>query len=510
MNRNNCAPVLAVGIDAAQPTLIREMIEQDEMPSLKALLSAGKWLRVESPTNIGSSAVWPTFMTGEEPHQHGVYGEWCWEPATMSLSRFNGGHLTPFWKALSETGTTAGILDVPFMPFVGLADGFEIGEWGPHVLLDGGLQFGPAGVADLVTRETPPHPMSSGRIGTTGPNDYENLQNVSSACLEGVKIRGTLAQRLLTETKPHFSVIVFPETHHAAHYLWHLVEPESSMYDGEMFNHLPAIKPTLRDIYREVDRQIGKLLETVGGDATVLVFSLQGMRPARGVNVFLEPLMCETGFARLAGWNCQTWTERAIDLISVVKRHTPTVLRKLYYKTLPPSAVVRLARPTMLPQYDWSQTQAFSLPTDQHGWIRLNLIGREAKGIVPPGDYDERCSQLDQWLRSLITQDGKPLVSNVIRTADRAEKALEQRIPDLVVHWEDAAFASPLRINGSALEFHPVSTKYSSQHSLEGFCIFKGRQDLLEGDSLAAKDMHILITKSLQTAEREKAVTASA
>jgi predicted AlkP superfamily phosphohydrolase/phosphomutase len=71
----------------------------------------------------------------------------------------------------------------------------------------------------------------------------------------------------------------------------------------------------------------------------------------------------------------------------------------------------------MLPSYDWSQTRVFSLPSDQHGWIRVNLKGREAKGIVAVEQYDELCSQLEKGLRSLTTPEGKPLVCEVIRTA---------------------------------------------------------------------------------------------
>src|SRR5256885_8916367 len=54
----------------------------------------------------------------------------------------------------------------------------------------------------------------------------------------------------------------------------------------------------------------------------------------------------------------------------------------IYYDALRPSATRYLARPTMLPAYDWARTRAFSLPTDQHGWIRINLRGRERAGIV--------------------------------------------------------------------------------------------------------------------------------
>ncbi len=89
MSRHNGGRVLAIGLDAAEPALIRRMIARDEMPALKSLLAEGRWMRIQSPAHIGSGSVWPTFMTGKEPSAHGVYGEWCWQAETMSLFRFD-------------------------------------------------------------------------------------------------------------------------------------------------------------------------------------------------------------------------------------------------------------------------------------------------------------------------------------------------------------------------------------------------------------------------------------
>src|SRR6185295_3680928 len=155
-----------------------------------------------------------------------------------------------------------------------------------------------------------------------------------------------------------------------------------------------------------------------GPDTTVLVFSLHGMRPARGVPTFLEPLLCELGFARLAGWRQQSWRERSMTLLAGVKRRSPSALKSVYYRNLPAATTQRLARPTMMPAYDWEQTRAFSLPTDQHGWIRVNLAGREVQGSVSLAEYDKLRDELETSLRSLTTEAGKPLVREVVRTSD--------------------------------------------------------------------------------------------
>jgi predicted AlkP superfamily phosphohydrolase/phosphomutase len=306
----------------------------------------------------------------------------------------------------------------------------------------------------------------------------------------------------MAETNPHLSIVVFTEIHHSAHYLWHTLSAEHPVYQPDLFRDLKSCEPTLKDNYREVDAQIGRLVEAAGPEATVLVFSLHGMRPTHGVPSFVQPLLCELGYSRLADWSSQTWAERAIATMGAVKRRTPSGLKRLYYKSLSPATTLSLARPTMLALYDWENTRVFALPADQHGWIHVNLKGREARGIVSPEEYEQTCNELEQILRGLAASDGRPIVREVFRTARTVKDALVQRLPDLVVHWEDAAFASPLKIKDSGFVSEPVGKKFTGRHARDGFCILREQSGLCGGETLRASEMHRLIKSSLRNGAR--------
>jgi predicted AlkP superfamily phosphohydrolase/phosphomutase len=482
---------LAIGIDAAESTLVRQMIEQNEMPALRSLLAAGRWLEVQSPSIIGSGAVWPTFLTGEEPASHGIYSEWKWLPETMSLRRYEGHHLTPFWKALAERGVSVGVFDVPFAPPVGVTRGFELCEWWAHDSTAAGLRAGPGPIRALVA-DAPPHPLSANRFFTSTPDSTPDLRELAAACSEGARLRGQLAQRLIRETDPQVSLVVFPELHHAGHQLWHTVAPDHAVYNALASNGARPGASFLRDVYRAVDQEIGALVELAGPATTVMVFALHGMRPALGFPAFLGPLLCERGFSSLANWRSQTWSKRALSLFAATKRHAPAPLKKLYYHVTPVTATYKLARPTMLPAYDWQTTRAFSLPTDQYGWIRINLIGRESLGVVPPDEYETLLTELEQMLLSLASEDGELLVQDVGRTAADAASARNNPLPDLVVHWRDAAFSSSLKIRGSRVRAQMVGTKSTGQHTTPGFCIYRGNGEW-ERDVVDAKDLHRVI-----------------
>jgi predicted AlkP superfamily phosphohydrolase/phosphomutase len=490
--------VLAIGIDAAEPALVRELMARGEMPALKALMDVGEWLRVESPARVGSGSVWPTFITGAGPSAHGAYGEWCWRPASMGLERYHGRGLKPFWEAPAREGLTVGVLDVPFMPLLGLSKGFEISEWGAHDVLEGRLDFSPAGLAPLLTDGAPRHPLALDRLDAAGPDDDESLRKVAAGCLEGVKMRGALAEQLFRETRPQLAVVAFTEVHHVSHYLWHTVAPGDAIYGG-LEERTRAAAPALEDIYREVDRQVARLVSAAPEGAAVLVFSLHGMRPTRGIPSLLGPLLCEGGFARLADWRAQTWRGRAVSGLAALKRSMPAPVKRLYYRTLPQTATQKLARPTMMPAYDWSRTRAFALPTDQHGWVRVNLEGREARGVVKPEQYDATCREVETFLRALATEDGRPLVREVFRTAARVEDALTLVLPDIVVHWHDAAHETPLKIKGSSIVAPAAGMKFTGQHALEGFCVTNARG--ADGrEAVRAEDIHRRILAHLDSA----------
>jgi predicted AlkP superfamily phosphohydrolase/phosphomutase len=487
--------VLAIGLDAAAPAFVRTLIEQGQMPHLQKLLSRGRWMRVESTAYIGSGSVWPTFITGHDPTVHGVYGEWVWQPQRMGVTRYSGNDLPPFWQNFEKQQLKIGILDSPFMPMVGLSDGFEISEWGPHDVIEGKTVAGPPAVERILEA----HPRHPGAFGTSisGPDDYNNLQKLAEACVEGAKLRGALARSLITQTHPDFCLIVFPETHRSGHYLWHTVQMDHALYRENGFTKLTSTEPWLTNIYQEIDTQIGEILKTFPDDSAIMVFSLHGMQPSHGVPAFLGSVLLDAGFTTLTEWSDQSRSDRVRTVIANIKRLLPAPAKKIYYSIVPATTAHMVARSTLLPHYDWSRTRAFALPTDQHGWIRINLIGREAQGIVPLEEYEKTCDEIEKLVCELTSEDGRPLIRKTSRTATSAEEALRQSIPDLIIHWEDAVFASPLKIKGLPKTPENVGRKYVGQHSLEGFCILAVDSSIEIPDTLAAADMGGLITSLL-------------
>ena len=116
---------------------------------------------------------------------------------------------------------------------------------------------------------------------------------------------------------------------------------------------------------------------------------------------------------------------------------------------------------------------------------------------MPLNEYESTCEELERLLRSLMTTDGRTLVHDVLRTDVGAADAQSLSLPDLVVHWENAAFESPLEMKGSSVNTQPIGTKFTGQHSLDGFCIVRGVNEFQSTDCVRVSELGQAITRIL-------------
>ena len=462
------APVLAIGIDAVEPTMVRRLAADGSLPNIRALAGEGAWHDVESPADLGSAAVWPTFVTASAPEVHGVYCDWMWDPDRMEIRKWS--LCQPFWARLGSD-VRVGALDVPLAAPTHTPTAFEVVGWGARLELErSGAAIAPEPVAAIVDAHDP-HPFASRHGLFPGPQDAAGSARVDAACLEGIRRRGRLARSLIEATRPDLALVVFTEVHEAGHRLWHTAEPTSPLYDDLASSPAPGVGGIER-LLREVDAEIGRLVELAGPEAPVAVFALDGMGPARGVPAFLGPVLDDRGWSVPPARRPGEARGLARSALAWTKRRSPIPLRRVYHALVPESTRWRVAQKASFVPHDWSRTRAFALPTNQHGWVRINLRGRERDGIVAPGDYERVRDELAAELATLETADGRALVQRVLPSGNGdGPPAL---LPDLTVHWTEAAYDRPVRVAGTSVEAMPSLLELTGTHRLDAFCLARG------------------------------------
>jgi predicted AlkP superfamily phosphohydrolase/phosphomutase len=448
--------VIAIGIDAAEPSLVRTLAARGDMPALQELIRRGTSGRVVSPAVIGSVAAWPTFLTATSLWEHEKHSFWSWDPRRMRVARETFGSLRPFWRAPELAERTVGVLDVPFAPSPARLRGFEIADWGPHDFLFGTMRAYPSALASRIRAVV-------GRPPIDGPLEAETWAWVPADLAErstaSVARRGRLIEYLLREEAPELFIAVFTEAHRASHMLWHT----ASGVCGRPGAPPRPDRPGLIDIFREIDRQIGRILTLAGDEAAVLVFSLHGIRASRGVPRVLDPLLRAVGLA----------TALPEPVLSSLRHRTPTPIKRLYQRFMPIALRQDLARFGLMTRYDWSRTRVFPLPSEQHGWLRVNLKGREAAGIVEPSDYERLCGEVARLLCDLRTEEDHPVVNDVVRTSPNYSTGVSGHVPDLIVHWAPAATSGSFRLRSPALRCELGARRLTGEHAPDGLWIFR-------------------------------------
>ncbi|MCA1991835.1 MAG: nucleotide pyrophosphatase, partial [Coleofasciculus sp. S288] len=132
----------------------------------------------------------------------------------------------------------------------------------------------------------------------------------------------------------------------------------------------------------------------------------------------------------------------------------------------------------------WPYMKAFALPSFSEGYIRINLKGREARGLVAPSEYEAFCDQLTQKLYRLTdARTGTPMVKEIIRTRQNPTDS-NPKLPDadLVVIWQEE-YATDVVDSPDVGRIGPVPHVRTGSHRSEGF-IFAQGQGIEPGISL--------------------------
>ena len=175
------------------------------------------------------------------------------------------------------------------------------------------------------------------------------------------------------------------------------------------------------------------ILDHAPDHARVMVFALHGMGRNNGwTEVFPQLIQqIQRGGAAAAPKR---------GLLYRIKSALPWELVREVTTRLPASVNQRLVSVWSRRMYDWRQTRFFPLPVDVNGFVRLNLAGREAEGIVPPAERAAVLEEVRDALLSFRTLEGdQPIAEAVDRVDDLVAAGAPRRqyLPDLCVRWND-------------------------------------------------------------------------
>ena len=360
----SAAKVLVIGLDSADPGLLTTWMDAGELPALQSLRRRGVWGPLRSPPAMGDDATWASFYTGVSPVRHGRFFFHAFESGAYESPFWQEKHLQyrPFWETLSAMGRRLAVIDVPKCPLFGNINGVHITDWRVHGR-DRGTQSRPSAIsAQLKERfgedltdclDHRPWLCDPGHL----PDDrYDEL---IAGLLRSIEDKLVFSQELLAQGGWDLFLVVLKEAHCVSHKLWHLLDSTNPAYSPDFARHH---RDGVKTIFKQLDAAVARLLDLVGPECHVILFSNLGMASNYTGNFLLDEILRRLEGAHLAPLDRAK--RRARELIDATMKH------------LGRRSSARAARRHRL---------FFSLPNgEQSGAIRLNLLGRETNGLVRP------------------------------------------------------------------------------------------------------------------------------
>jgi len=469
---------VVLGVDSLDLLLVQRWVATGRLPFFESLLRDSCLARLSVVSRVLQGALWPSLLTGRAPGHHGTFYLTQLTSGTYNLDPVAADHVTPepYYKRLDEHGVRCAIVDVPNDIPQASFGGLQVVDWLTE------FQFWRFATQPTADREQIEQRLGVlNRTGGYGPTQgtLEGHRRLRQRLEKSLEMKARLAKDLLARADLDHIFIVFAEPHKAGHFLWKYM-------DSAHPDHVAA-EPYLRDamlcLYQQLDRKLAELAALLTERDNLIVLSDHGMQANyRGdhlVGPILERLgLCGTGSApslerRAASTSAAVAQTPAAGWTGTLKstareaanRCAPGFVRQILRRKFGPAAHI-----------DWSQVQAFQLPTDRNTYLRINLRGREPEGIVEPGEgYRELLSLVEKEFRALINVDtGKPAVAEVFRVHELYPGAQVEDLPDIAILWNcDAPINTVTSPRVGRVALRTVEDR-SGNHREEGFLLARG------------------------------------
>ncbi|RMF94268.1 MAG: hypothetical protein D6734_08200 [Candidatus Schekmanbacteria bacterium] len=208
---------------------------------------------------------------------------------------------------------------------------------------------------------------------------------------------------LLSQFKSGLLFYYFSSTDQNAHMFWRLHDKNHPAFNQESYDKYGDV---LEKVYEEMDDILGYTLKRIDDNTTLIIMSDHGFAPF------------------YYSFNINTW-----------------LLNNGYVALIDPS---KQGEEELFANVDWSRTKAYVLGLNA---LYINLAGREANGIVSPGDeYNQLVDELVEKLKKVVDpKTGKKVFRNVYKRDDIYSGPYVKDAPDILL-----GFARGYRISWEA------------------------------------------------------------
>lgn len=447
------APLVALAIDGPAPGLLARWVAEGRLPVLARLQAQSAQARVRHVKRFRNERCWDLLLQGRDPGRPGS----TFDPARYRYHNDSMQRDTeaPLFYALGP-GRRVAMFDLP-APLSPQVHGIQVSGWASELNSSTGLSSPPDLLPALKARfGSDPKLVRSGvvRDPVTGelelsyrlPNLYDagELRAFGEQLVRAVHTRTDILCELLRRERWDLFLGCYVESHSANHSLWHLSQAHPL--------HGVAAPDLLLAVHEAIDAGLGAVLAAVPPGCRTMVYTIDATA-ANAMDLPTMALLPELAYR----WNFPGQT--ALPGVEAAVAPAPGQhWKEALWAQVSPQARPLLESPQQ--QQDagdalswnpanwyrplWPRMKAFALPSVADGYLRVNVRGREARGVVEPQHFGGVLDELSALLlEARDTASGQPLVERVLRMREQPGDAAHLP-PDLLVCWRGDGCAQGL------------------------------------------------------------------
>lgn len=418
--------VLIIGWDCAAPELVFDAF-RDDMPNTRRLMEEGIYGNLESTIPPITVPAWMCMMTGRDPGELGIYGfrnrkDYSYD--NLYIVNSHAVTVPTLWDIVGTHGKKSVVLGVPLTyppkPFPGwMVSSFLTPSRNSQWCFPPRLKREIAQVASDYLIDVP-------NFRT------ERRAELERELFQMMEARFKLARHLIKTKAWELFVMVEMGADRLHHAFWRF-------WDASHRKHEPdsPFSDTMRRYYATLDTELGRLLELIDENTTVLIVSDHGAKRMDG-GICINEWLQQHGYLTL--------------------------------KTRP-----REITPFSPDLVDWHRTQAWG-EGGYYGRIFLNVKGREPHGTISPQDYEKVRDELKARLEAIVDETGDNIGTRVFKP-EETYRECRNIAPDLGVYFGNLYWRSVGSIGYNSIYTYENDTGPDDcNHAQMGIFVLKSPQ----------------------------------
>lgn len=451
--------VVIIGIDGLDPFLLSRWKEM--LPNFHKLCDSNSDIIIESTFPPDSICAWASIFTGENPAEHGFIEGIDYLSVKKTESRedraiyFKG---RTFWDIAGNNGKSVCVIN-PFIAYP---------AWKVNGVMVSGPVFEGGNISaypeSLLTEYNFP-PLG-------GIVDFPKEKNLNEFLNRSKDITEQLADvslKIYKDYNPDLFFVTFLTLDRIKHFLWKFTDEEDIYYPGEN-----AFKDAIKDFYLVFDNIIGKFINLLSEDTSLLIISDHGHRRRGSKCLNINEILRSKGYLVTSG--------------GVAKR----LLKKFIEKT----KVFTIATMSNYGLQDWIYRVAKFVPNRKALKKSTYLIDRENSAVTLSNlftansyggiDISATTSEEYEKLRENIINElinlNETLGEDVVKWAEKREQIYsgkyEKKLPDIVFEL-DEEYSVGMDLFTQSITQNYTHKKISGGHKTEAVLLIYSDNDYI-------------------------------